>query len=377
MEDLLRRGVSRRGVMKGAAALAVAGTLGRRAFAADAGELVVLGWIPYWSDAATRLFKEKTGITLKMVGASTDQEMFTKLTAGGSGGYDVVYANAGWTPLYQQAGLIEPLQVADIPAAQYLHKEFVEAASLPFVAEPGRALLFYPNMWSPLALTWLKDVVAAPEQPSWTMMWDSSVPKGSLIFAGGGGDDFLAVGGLARGVPRDKVYAMGEAELADVVEAMRKLKPFQILVGAEPEFRARFRDGRATIGLSSQIGAASLINDEAGKPIALGAIPKEGSIGWVDGPMLVKDAKNRANAMAFFDFIGSDLDYGRLIFRDTGGSPCSARLTGELLAGGGTDAALIKTIQADNPKLALDIVMQAPPSDPAAYAAAWDSVLAG
>ena len=65
-----------------------------------------------------------------------------------------------------------------------------------------------------------------------------------------------------------------------------------------------------------------------------------------------------------------------MIFKETGGSPCSRSLTDAILAGGGDQAALIKTIQADNPKLALSIVMQAPPASPTAYAEAWDAVLA-
>ena len=322
------------------------------------------------------LFKERTGITLQIIGASTDQEMFTKLKAGGAGEYDLVYANAGWTPLYNQAGLIEPLAISEVSAASNLFPEFTTAKSLPFVLDPGKSLIFYPNMWSPLSLTWLKEVIAPAGDPSWTMFWAPKIPKGTVIMAGGAGDDFLAVGGLARGVPGDKVYAMDEAQLKDVVEAMRSLKPFQIVVGAEPEFRARFRSGKATIGLASQIGAGTLINQEAGKDIAQSAIPKEGSIGWVDGVMLVKGAKNRKNALAFLDFIGGDIDYGKMIFKETGGSPCSRSLTDAILAGGGDQAALIKTIQADNPKLALSIVMQAPPADPTAYAEAWDAVLA-
>ena len=73
------------------------------------------------------LFKERTGITLQIIGASTDQEMFTKLKAGGAGEYDLVYANAGWTPLYNQAGLIEPLAISEVSAASNLFPEFTDS----------------------------------------------------------------------------------------------------------------------------------------------------------------------------------------------------------------------------------------------------------
>ncbi|MCB8883140.1 extracellular solute-binding protein [Acidisoma cellulosilytica] len=362
--------------------LAAGATVGAGTFAApsaqaeDANEVVVLGWVPYWPPEAAALLKKKTGLTLRILGVDTDQEMFTKLKAGGAGQYDLVYANAGWTPLYHKFGLIEPIDPSEIPANTNLYPEFLTTASLPYVADPGKSLLFYPNMWSPLAMVWLPAIVKPEGEPSWTMFWDKSVPKGSVILAGGDGDDFLAIGGLARGVPREQVYAMTPGQLKDVVASMRKLKPFQIVVGAEPEFRARFRRGDATIGLASQIGAAALINAEAKKDIAEAAIPKEGSIGWVDGVMLVKGTKNRANAMKFLNFIGSDVDYGKIIFAATGGSPCSKTVTEALLAEGGDTAQMVKTIQADKPSVAAQIVMQAPPADPNAYAQAWDDVMA-
>lgn len=374
LRSLTRRKFLSSTVAAGAAAALGASAL--RASAADNGEVVVLGWLPYWTPETTALFKDKTGITLRMIGAGTDQEMFTKLKAGGAGEYDLVYANAGWTTIYDQSGLIEPISVGEIAATKDLYSEFVTTPSLPFVKEPGKSLLFYPNMWSPMAAVWLKDVIQPQGDPSWTMFWDKTIPKGTLIFAGGGGDDFLAIGGLAQGISRDKVYAMDAGQLQTVVDSMKELKPFQILAGAEQELRARFRSAKATVGLAPTIGTAALINREASKDIAQAAIPKEGSLGWVDGPMLVKDAKNRANALAFLNFIGSDVEYGKLIFKETGGSPCSRVVTEALLADGGANADMIRIIQADNPVLATKIVMQAPPADPAAYAAAWDNVLA-
>lgn len=372
---LTRRSFLNRSLAAGTA-LAFGSALPGPARAADAGEVVVLGWIPYWTPETTAMLKERTGITLRIIGASTDQEMFTKLKAGGASEYDLVYANAGWAPTYFRSGLIEPIMVDEVEATKNLYPEFINTPTLPFVSEPGKSLLLYPNMWSPLALVWRKDTIKPQGEPSWTLFWDPSVPKGSLILAGGGGDDFLAIGGLARGVPRDQVYAMSPDQLKDVVESMRALKPFQILAGAEPEYRARIREGKASIGLASQIGVATMINTEAKADIASAAIPKEGSLGWVDGPMLVKGARNRANAIALLNFIGSDLAYGKAIFKETGGSPCSRTVTEALLAGGGPDAELIKAIQADQPALTAQLTMQSPPADPAAYAEAWDTVLA-
>ena len=153
-------------------------------------------------------------------------------------------------------------------------------------------------MVAPFSLTWLKEVIAPAGDPSWTMFWAPKIPKGTVIMAGGAGDDFLAVGGLARGVPGDKVYAMDEAQLKDVVGGCAASSRSRSS-SAPSRFRARFRSGKATIGLASQIGAGTLINQEAGKDIAQSAIPKEGSIGWVDGVMLVKGRRTARTRSRF------------------------------------------------------------------------------
>ena len=360
-----------------AASLLTAGLGWSRASAEDAGELIVLGWSVYWPPEMIALFKKLTGINLKIIGADTDQDMFTKLQAGGAGEYDVVYANAGWTPLYHKSGLIEPIALADFPdATKNLYSQFYSTASLPFVLEPGKTLLFYPNSWSPMALLWRPDIVKPDGQPSWSMMWNSNVPRGTVILSMGAGDDYLAIGGLATGVPKDQLYSMNADQLAQVVTAMRKLKPFQMVDGV-PDLRARFRTDKATIGLVGQLGAAAQINDEAGKHLLDIAIPKEGSLGWVDGAMLIKGAKNRANALKMMDFMGSNLAYLRLLLENNGSSLCSRTGTEAIIAAGGADAATLKQIEGDHPEIVEQVVMQAPPTDPAAYSAAWDKVVAG
>jgi len=377
MIDILKHGMTRRNF-----AAALGGLIGASALrlpeaaADDAGEVTILGWAAYWPPEAVALLKAKTGLTLKLVGADTDQTIFTKLKAGGGDDYDLVYADAGWVPLYKKFDLIQAIPVADVKATKNLYTEFLETASFPFIEEPGKSLLLYPNMWSPLALIWKSSLFEKNQELSWKMLWDEKVPKGTVMFAGGSGDDFLAIGGLANGVPHDQVYSMNADQLKLVVSEMRKLKPFQIVVSNEAEFRARFKRGDAAIGATPQLGTASIINNEAKTDVATAGIPKEGSIGWVDGLMMVKNTKNRANAIKLLEFIGSDLEYARIIFENTGSSPCSRAATESLVAKGGPNADMIRTIQADKPSIASQIVLEAPPEDPNAYSQAWDEVLA-
>src|SRR5262245_22054613 len=103
------------------AALAIDGLsnvlLSRRAASADGTE-VVMAWENYVHAQIQKRFKEATGNTVRDGPADSDQNIFTKLKAGGGDQYDIVFANAGFCPFYHDAGLIEPLDLTQIPAAK-------------------------------------------------------------------------------------------------------------------------------------------------------------------------------------------------------------------------------------------------------------------
>src|SRR5205814_10592433 len=113
--------ISRRVFFKGSAgaALALSGLSDFPASSkADSGTVVVMAWENYVDPEIQKRFHEATGITVRGVAADSDQDMFTKLTAGGGEQYDIVFANAGFCPLYHEAGLTEPLDLNQIPAAK-------------------------------------------------------------------------------------------------------------------------------------------------------------------------------------------------------------------------------------------------------------------
>src|SRR5207249_1102372 len=64
--------------------------------------------------------------------------------------------------------------------------------------------------------------------------------------------------------------------------------------------------GKAVVGQATSLGLAYRINEKAGKQVADIKLPSEGALGWVDGPQLIKGAKNRENALKFIDFLMGD-----------------------------------------------------------------------
>lgn len=340
----------------------------------SSGEVVVLSWESYVTPEIKKGFEEATGITMKGIPAESDQDMFTKIRAGGGGQYDVVFGNCGWSPIYAENDLIETLDLDEIPASKDLFPVFREDDSLPYIESPGKALL-YPNMWAALSLLWNTEAPYQPANPlSWNALWQA--PKGKVVLHGSP-EDFIAMAGLANGVPKDEVYSMSGATLDEAADYLGDLQPFLISKSSD-DFTARtIATQKAYVGFASSLGIARRVNENfgKGKEIAKTAVPKEGSLGWIDGAHLVKGAKNRENAIKFIDYFNGNKKNQDYLWDTYFYSQCSEVSTKRIMARGGEDAAVAKSLGSDRPDTAQDLVFQTQPDDPEAWAAAYDRVI--
>jgi spermidine/putrescine transport system substrate-binding protein len=340
------------------------------------GEVNVLSWISYVDPTIKKLWaKDHPDITFNGVAAADDATMFTKIKAGGGGQYDIVFCNCGWTPTYYKNKLTEPIDLTQFSNYKALYPEFRTDTKLPYVLSPNTVLL-YPNMWASLSMTWNTTVPFQPSQPySWTQMWDKSIPKNHVQLMGGG-EDFLAMTGLSLGVPKEQVYAMKGAQLDAAVARLRELKPYQTNPDVNAQFRQAIKTKKAWIGFTSDLSAGPLTNLEAKANVAKSVVPKEGTLGWVDGPQLVKGAKNRENALKFLDWWGGNQELLTYLWKAYRFAQANQHQVESIIAGGGADAAFLRGVEGNKPELAKAIEFQRPPDDPKLWAAAYDKVLA-
>lgn len=338
------------------------------------GEVNVLSWISYVDPTVKKLWAESyPDIKLNGVAADADQNMFNKLKAGGGGSYDVVFANAGWAPTYYENGLTEIIDLSEIPASKELYDVFREDTSLPIVKEKDK-LLLYPNMWASLSMTWNTQVDYQPSEPySWSALWSPEIPENHVMLQGGG-DDIIAMAGIEQGVPREKIYSMKGAELQKAVDRLIELKPFQLNPNVLPQFRQAIVTEQAWIGYTSDLSAGPLINEETGEDTAKSVVPEQGTVGWIDGPQLVKGAKNRKNAQTFIDWFASNEELQSYLWDAYRFAQCNKNSVQRVLDKGGPQAKLARDINADKPETVKQITLQRPADDPAAWAAAWDEV---
>ena len=112
-----------------------------------------------------------------------------------------------------------------------------------------------------------------------------------------------------------------------------------------------------------------------GKEVARSVVPKEGALGWVDGPQIVKGAKNRANALAFINFFAGNVKNQDYLWDQYFFAQCSKKSTERTLAANDAGTKTAKAIGADRPELAAELLMLAPPDDAAAWTQAYDNVI--
>ena len=336
--------------------------------------VTVMSWSVYVTPAVQKAFQKATGITMQAIPAADDQTMFTKVKAGGGSQYDIVFANCGWTPIYHQNDLTEVLDLTSIPAAKNLWPIFKTDTSFPYVVAPNKTLI-YPNMWSSTALMWNTTAPWQPPPPpySWNDLWQA--PSGKVILHGAP-EDFLAMAGLAQGVPPSKVYSMTGATLDRAAKYLADLKPFQISPNSDAVTASALASNKAYIGFVSSLGISYKANTQyAHKNVTRAVVPQEGALGWVDGPQLIKDAANRDNALKFIDFWGANVANQKYLWDTYYFAQTSQTSTERTLQGGGKSAAIAKSVGADKPDLAKQILFLAPPKDPTAWTQAYDSVV--
>lgn len=364
-------GMRRRSFLAGAGAVAATALAGCASTDSGAGEVVVVTWgDPEKSRRLGEAFKQETGITLRLVPGNDDADFFNKVRTGGQGQYDVVISNVGFAPIYEQAGLIETLNLKDFRSADQLYPQFRTDRRFSYLKGPDRSLVF-PNQWGVYGMTYA--TASPPGEPlSWQDLWRA--PRGSVML-----DGFyvtnIALAGRMVGKPWDRVFSLSGSDLDAAVRRLRQLKPFQ-LANAEDVAINSFLTKQTSIGMVNSLGFATMINRKAGKDVAVSAIPDEGVIGALDGQMLLRGARNRANALKFIDFCGSAR--AQEIFWDLYRGPTANRVATEaVIAKGGPDAALMKQQQGDQPEIAAAMTQLRQPAHPSDWNDAWDQVLAG
>jgi spermidine/putrescine-binding protein len=244
-------------------------------------------WEDHFAPDQLRTIEAREQVKAKISFAEDNLTNFQQVERGVD--LDIVSADAFWVPKFHEAGLIRPFQEADFPNLKAVYPVAREA---PFYRE-GSDYLAFPYAWAPHLLFYDPAKVKTPPD-SYEALLDPQY-RGQIVLAKEP-NDIMAKAGVATGAKQP--FAMTTDEVQRAKEYLEELKPnlLKLAPAGTEEIRA-FGEG----GISSTILGFDLRVKEAGGPEAKPVLPRDGTIGFADGEMLVEGSPNETAADRFLN----------------------------------------------------------------------------
>jgi spermidine/putrescine-binding protein len=275
--------ISRRQAIAGAIAASALG-IGPRGVAA-AEPLNWLGWQGYDEPLKVGSFLADNGISLATTYINTNEEIITKLQAGGAGQTDLITIYYGHIPILIGADLIEPIDEAMVPGIADVFPEFLNVDVL---RKDGK-LYAVPFTWGTLSMVY--DPAAIPAKPvSWKdCLKDEYKGKVALV------DD--ATGLIATWAPivtgTKTATRITMDELKKTIDFLIEIKKnhartFSTSYGEAVDLFARGEVVISAIGWDAMVGFAAAKNK-----VLDFAIPDEGAMVFMDTVAIPKGAPHR------------------------------------------------------------------------------------
>ena len=255
---------------------------------ASAEELTVFNWFDYIDPAVIDLFEDETGITVKYVNFTTNEEMYTKLEAG-AGTYDVIFPSEYMIERMIAHDMLEELDLSAMPNFANVMDRLKDPSY-----DPGNRFSV-PYMWGTLGYLYNTEMVDE-ELSSWSALFDEKY-AGNVIMMNSMRDSI----GLALKYLGYSMNTRSEAELNEAKDLLIKQKQDKIQCGyLLDETKDKMVGGEAAIGVVYSGDAQYAVEKNEN---LVYVVPEEGSNIWVDGMCIPKGSKNVEAAQQFIDFL--------------------------------------------------------------------------
>lgn len=279
--------ITRRGFTGGTlAALLLAGFSSR----ASAGTTVnFLGWQGYDEGLSIDDFLNKNGITLNTTYIGNNDEIVSKLSAGGVGQVDIVTPYMGYVPLLAASGLIDPIDEALVPNLKLVIEPFL---SDPNILVDGKRYAV-PFTWGSAPIIYDPAAVTAPT--GWADLFKPEY-KGKIGMMDDpvGNMTLAAIMTAKAAVPTQ----LTRDQLKVATDYLIRLKKEQVRVLASSwgDLADALARGDVAVTFNGWEALQKFCADK-GKAVSI-AYPSEGTYAWLDNYCIAKDAPNRKVAHA-------------------------------------------------------------------------------
>ena len=251
-------------------------------------ELTVFNWYDYIDPAVIELFEKETGIKVKYVNFTTNEEMYTKIEAG-AGTYDVLFPSEYMIERLIANDMVAELDMAAMPNT----KNILARLQNPSYDPEGKFSV--PYMWGTLGILYNTEMVDG-EITGWSALFDEK-NAGKVIMMNSMRDTVgLALKHLGYSLNTRNADELNAAKEILVKQKQNKIEAGYLL----DETKDKMVGNEAAIAVIYSGDAQYAIEkNEKLKYI----VPEEGSNIWVDGMVVPKTSKHVEEAQKFIDFM--------------------------------------------------------------------------
>ena len=283
LELARRSSLSRRGFLAGSAAVGGLAALGAGVRTANAATTMTwMGWQGYETPIKAGTFLKDNDIDFQPTFIASNEEIITKLQAGGIGKTDLITMYFGYLPLMAEGGLLEPIEPSKVDQFGDLIPQFTGHDA---IKNDGK-LYGVPWNWGSLPLMYDPEQVPTPPA-SWTDLMKPEF-KGKVAMVDDPLGNLLVWGTVVTGKAMGTLLT--REELTKVIDTLIELKKNQAraFFASYGDMADAFARNEVT---ASAIGweAVAVWAQAKGKTIKY-TIPKEGTGMFMDCLCIPKDA---------------------------------------------------------------------------------------
>ena len=250
-------------------------------------QVSIYNWTEYLPEAVLEGFEAETGIKVVLSTYESNEAMYAKITLQGGEGYDIVVPSTYFVGRMAREGLLAEIDHDKLPNLKNLDPAILDKGY-----DPGNKYSI-PYLWGGTGIMYdSRKVTEVPE--SWEALWDSRW-AGRVMLQ----DDLREVFGAALLVLGHSINDSDPGHIEEAYELLRTLVP-GVRVFNSDNPKMPFLNEEVDLGMiwSGEASQARQEND------ALGFVwPREGGILWMDNLVVLKDAPNYDEAMAFIDYL--------------------------------------------------------------------------
>ncbi len=316
--NAVRRGeLSRRAFNRSLLGLGIATTMmpmfPRRPMAQDGSHATMFTWGGYDIPELYEDYIAKHGDMPNFALYGAVEDGLTRLRAGFV--TDLIHPCLNDVPRWNSTGLFQPIDVSRLSNWDDVLPQLYNADFN--AAEDGKKWLV-PFDWGDTSITYRTDLYDLEGEESWDILWDERYAGRIAMLAGG--DDAWWCGAIKAGVPFTEIDS--DDAFARIGEAMRQQRPLvRVYTDDTTTLDQALASGEVVAAMTWNSTATQLTAE--GIPVRF-ARPKEGTLTWICGVMLHRDAPNIDRAYDVIDAMIS-VSAGQFMINDYGYGHSNAR----------------------------------------------------